>query len=84
MILLYRILTLIFYPLIILIIFLRKLFNKEDAIRYKEKIFPSSFKVKRSNNSKLILFHAASIGELKSILPIINELEKKNENFRNI
>ena len=37
--------------------------------------------MQRTNNSKLILFHAASIGELKSILPIIKELEKKNENL---
>ena len=79
--LLYGTLTLIIYPLLIILIFFRKIINKEDKKRYKEKIFPSSFNVKRSNNSKLILFHAASIGELKSILPIINELEKKNQNF---
>ena len=79
--LLYGTLTLIIYPLLIILIFFRKIINKEDKNRYKEKIFPSSFNVKRSNNSKLILFHAASIGELKSILPIINELEKKNQNF---
>ena len=78
---LYRTIAFIIYPLLIILIFFRKIINKEDKDRYKEKIFPSSFKVKRSNNSKLILFHAASIGELKSILPIINELEKKNQNF---
>ena len=79
--LLYGTLTLIIYPLLIILIFFRKIINKEDKVRYKEKIFPSSFNVERNNNSKLILFHAASIGELKSIFPIINELEKKNENF---
>ena len=79
--LLYGTLTLIIYPLLIILIFFRKIINKEDKNRYKEKIFPSSFNVKRNNDSKLILFHAASIGELKSILPIIKELEKKNENF---
>ncbi len=81
MIILYRTLTIIIYPLLIVLVFLRKLFNKEDGKRYKEKIFPSSFNVKRASNSKLILFHAASIGELKSILPIIKELEKKNKNL---
>ena len=81
MIILYRTLTIIIYPLLIILVFLRRLFNKEDGKRYKEKIFPSSFNVKRTNNSKLILFHAASIGELKSILPIIKELEKENENL---
>ena len=81
MIILYRTLTIIIYPLLIILVFLRRLQNKEDAKRYKEKIFPSSFNVQRTNNSKLILFHAASIGELKSILPIIRELEKKNKNL---
>ena len=81
MIVLYRALTIITYPLLITLVFLRRLFNKEDRKRYKEKIFPLSFNVKRANNSKLILFHAASIGELKSIFPIIKELEKKNENL---
>ena len=71
--LLYGTLTLIIYPLLIILIFFRKIINKEDKNRYKEKIFPSNFNVKRSKNSKLILFHAASIGELKSILPIIND-----------
>ncbi len=81
MIILYRTLTIIIYPLLIILIFLRTFFNKEDKKRYKEKIFSSSFNVKRINNSKLILFHAASIGELKSIIPIIKELEKKDKNL---
>ena len=80
MILLYRTIAFVIYPLLIILIFLRRIFDKEDKNRYKEKIFPSSFNVTRGNKSKLILFHAASIGELKSILPIIKELEK-NENF---
>ena len=50
-------------------------------MRYKEKIFTSSFKVNRSKNSKLIWFHAASVGEMISIIPIINELKKNNDNF---
>ncbi|MDA9684018.1 3-deoxy-D-manno-octulosonic acid transferase [Candidatus Pelagibacter bacterium] len=78
--LLYRTIAFIIYPLLIILTFLRKILNKEDRYRYKEKIFPSCFDVKRTN-SKLILFHAASIGELKSILPIIKELEKKYENL---
>ena len=79
--LLYRNLAIIIYPLLIILIFLRKIFNKEDSKRYKEKIFTSNFNVKRTYSSKLILFHAASIGELKSILPIIKELEKKHDNL---
>ncbi len=82
MIPLYRILTLIFYPLIILIIFLRKLLNKEDAIRYKEKIFSKDFNVVKKKYKKLIWFHVASIGELKSILPLIEKLNKEKENLQ--
>ena len=81
MVLIYRILTTLIYPLLIFLIFLRKILKKEDSIRYKEKIFSSNFNIKRKNNSKLIWFHAASIGEFKSILPIINEL---NINYDNL
>ena len=81
MILLYKFLTTIFYPLFLIFIFSRKIFKKEDPLRYKEKILPSHFKIKRKNNSKLIWFHAASIGELKSIIPIIKELNNINKNI---
>tara|TARA_E500000178_G_scaffold266677_1_gene264084 strand:+ start:1004 stop:2215 length:1212 start_codon:yes stop_codon:yes gene_type:complete len=50
------------------------MFKKEDPKRYKEKILVSHFDVKRNQANKLIWFHAASIGELKSILPIIKNL----------
>ena len=81
MILLYRVLTTLLYPLLIILIFFRKIFNKEDSVRYKEKIFYNSFSVVRENKTKLFWFHAASIGELKSIIPIINDL---NDNVENI
>ena len=57
MILAYRILTTILYPLLLIYLYYRKLINKEDPNRYKEKIFTSHFKVKRKNKSKLIWFH---------------------------
>ena len=69
----------IFYPLIILITFFRIYLKKENSKRYKEKIFSSHFKVKRDHNRKLISFHAASIGEFKSILPIIEKLNSSLE-----
>lgn len=81
MILVYRILTILIYPLLIILIYLRKLQKKEHKYRFKEKIFPSYFNVLRKENSKLVWFHAASIGEMKSILPLINELNKKDDNF---
>ena len=65
MILLYRILTNAIYPFLHIFLLVRILIKKEDPKRYKEKIFVSHFNVNKSKNSKLLWFHAASIGELK-------------------
>ena len=59
--LLYGVITTILYPVLILIIFIRKFLKKEDKLRYKEKIFHSHFNINRSKNLKLIWFHAASV-----------------------
>jgi 3-deoxy-D-manno-octulosonic-acid transferase len=77
----YRYLTYFFSPLLVSIIFLRTILNKEDKLRFKEKIFSSNFRVNKDNKKKLIWFHASSIGECLSILPLINEL---NKNYKNI
>jgi len=82
MILAYRILTTVLYPLLLILIYCRKIFKKEDPERYKEKILISNFKIKDKGDSKLIWFHAASIGEFKSILPIIQELSIKYPNLQ--
>ena len=55
--------------------------KKEDPLRYREKIFSSHFNIKKNKKSKLIWFHAASVGEMNSIVPIINELRKKEINL---
>ncbi len=81
MIIIYRILTYILYPFLILLTYLRKLIKKEHSIRYKEKIFPFFFNVKRNPNTNLIWFHTASIGEFKSILPLIYKLNTSKENL---
>ena len=81
MILIYRFVSFFVYPFLIVFIFFRKLIKKEHFSRYKEKIFSSCFNVKRKDESNLIWFHAASLGELKSILPIIRHLDKKNKNL---
>ena len=77
----YRILTLFLYPFLFIFLFYRILIKKEDPKRFKEKILPSSFNVKKRNNSKLFWFHAASIGEFKSIIPIIDQLRNENQNL---
>ena len=51
MILIYRGLTNLFYPILIILIFYRKIFNKEHKTRYKEKIFPSHFNIIRKKNT---------------------------------
>lgn len=82
MILAYRIFTTLLYPFLFIFVYYRKIFNKEDPIRYKEKILVSHFRVSKKKGSKLIWFHAASIGELKSIVPIINKINVNHKNLR--
>ena len=77
----YRLISLILYPLLILVIYFRKILNKEDKVRYKEKLFYTSFLNTFDNTKKLIWFHAASIGEVQSIIPIINQINKKTNKF---
>ena len=74
MLLIYRSLVNILFPLIIIIVSFRTWIKKEDKKRYKEKLFASAFKISRNYNKKLIWFHVASIGELKSIIPLIKKL----------
>jgi 3-deoxy-D-manno-octulosonic-acid transferase len=81
MILIYRILTTIIYPLLIIIIYFRRILKKEDSKRFKEKILISHFKIYRNHDLKLLWFHAASLGEIKSVVPIIKELNDKNKNL---
>ena len=77
----YRFLTFLLFPALIILIHFRKLINKEHKIRYKEKLFKSSFLANRNISNKLYWFHASSIGETMSIIPLIKELNKNNQNL---
>ena len=79
MILIYRFIINAFFPLIVIIIFFRTWYKKEDKKRFKEKIFSTSLNVVKNYKKKLIWFHVASIGELKSIVPLIKKLNKNNK-----
>ncbi len=74
---LYRFLVNFFFPLVTIIIFLRTFFYKEDKVRYKEKLFASSLNILKKSEKKLIWFHAASIGEIKSIVPLIKKFDNE-------
>ena len=65
---LYKFFTYLFYPFAPIYLHIRKLRNKEDSNRYKERL--SKINTPR-NEGILIWFHVASVGEAMSILPLI-------------
>ncbi|WP_440633018.1 3-deoxy-D-manno-octulosonic acid transferase [Candidatus Pelagibacter sp. HIMB1485] len=71
----YGILTNVLFLLSPLIFFFRILKKKEDLYRFQEKYCIYS----KRNFQKTIWFHAVSVGELMSIIPVINKLEKNKK-----
>ena len=72
----YKILiNLVFFFSPIIIIF-RIFKGKEDKSRFREKVGIFS---KKRNKGKLIWFHGASVGEIQSIIPLLERFEKNKE-----
>ena len=64
-------------PLIVLFRIYRK---KEDIKRFKEKF---SFFTSKRKKGKIIWFHGASVGEIRSVIPLLEKFEK-NKNISQI
>ena len=76
MLILYRLLACLILILSPIILIIRLLKKKEDPKRFKEKF---CFFSKKKNKGKLIWFHGASVGELQSIVPLIEKLDKNKK-----
>ena len=76
MLVIYRFLINLVLILSPLIIFFRLLKKKEHKIRFKEKF---CFFSKKRTKGKLIWFHGASVGELQSVVPLLEKYEKNSE-----
>ena len=76
MLLIYRILINFIFFLSPIIILIRLIKKKEDLKRFKEKI---GFFSKKKITGKLIWFHGASVGEIKSVIPLIEKFQKDKE-----
>ena len=72
----YRFFTYLFYPFAPIYLYFRKIRNKEDPIRYKEKL--SKITLPRGEGF-LVWLHVASVGEAMSILPLINSIIKEKK-----
>ena len=76
MLIVYRILINFVFILSPIILIVRLLKKKEDFSRFKEKF---CFFSKKRRNGKIIWFHGASVGELQSVVPILEILEKNKK-----
>ena len=76
MIILYRFLINIVLVLSPIILLFRLLNKKEHTNRFKEKF---CFFTRKKIPGKLLWFHGASVGEIQSIVPLIEKFEKKRD-----
>ena len=76
MIFIYRFLINFIFLISPFILIFRLLKKKEDLKRFQEKF---CFFSQSRKNGKLIWFHGASVGELQSIIPLLEKLEKNKK-----
>jgi len=76
MFLIYQILLTILILISPLIIILRIFKKKEDKKRFLEKFCLSS--IKKRGGGNLIWFHGSSVGEIMSIIPLVQHYERRN------
>ena len=74
----YRFISILIVPFTNLFLFFRVLRNKEDKSRKKERLGISKI---QNNTNEIIWFHAASVGETLSILPIVKILSESESNI---
>ena len=76
MLIIYRLLTCLILILSPIILILRLIKKKEDPIRFTEKF---SYFSKKKKIGNLVWFHGASVGELQSIIPIVEKYDKNKK-----
>ena len=76
MLIFYRLLINIVFLISPIIVILRLLKKKESFKRFKEKF---CFFSKKRTKGKLLWFHGASVGEIQSIIPLLERLEKNKK-----
>jgi len=73
---LYTFINIIFTPFLMLFLIFRVAQKKEDPYRIKEKFGISK---KKKPKKKIIWFHAASVGETISVIPLLDALKNNSE-----
>ena len=76
MLVIYRLCINLLFLLSPFIIIIRLFKKKEDLKRFKEKFCVFS---KKKRTGKLIWFHGASVGEIQSIVPLLEKFEKEKD-----